>query len=416
MTRGLKDKLVFDRFSGNFIKKDFMPWDYAKTQKIAEWDDKDDDCLVNYFDKKPYNIRVPQIIKTSLSELAEKKSINVVKEYFENLKWDGVPRIDTLLIDYFGTEDTIYAREIIRKELVALVTRIMTEKAIKFDEMIILTGAQGIGKSTFLRKLGKEWYTDFKLKLDDKDTLVNLQKYMVVEIGELAGFNKVEITALKNFLSQVTDTYRAPYDRRSKEHPRHYVLFGTTNEDEFLRDYTGERRFWPIECSKERATKSVFTDLTEEEVDQIWAEAVMKFRMGESLILSDKARKLAEVHQGMHKEVHPWEGQIREFILKKVTKEWLKLSIATRMSFANVDENTTEDDWIERDRVCAAEIWCECLGNGSTKNMKIADSKLINGILSTLKFEDRILKKEFMRFGKDYGRQRGFKIELLTNK
>lgn len=393
-----------------------MPWDYAKTQKIAEWDDKDDDCLVNYFDKKPYNIRVPQIIKTSLSELAEKKSTNVVKEYFENLKWDETPRLDTLLIDYFGTEDTIYSREIIRKELVALVTRIMTERAIKFDEMIILTGAQGIGKSTFLRKLGKEWYTDFKLKLDDKDTLVNLQKYMVVEIGELAGFNKVEITALKNFLSQVTDTYRAPYDRRSKEHPRHYVLFGTTNEDEFLRDYTGERRFWPIECSKERATKSVFTDLTEAEVDQIWAEAVMKFRIGESLILSDEARKLAEVHQGMHKEVHPWEGQIKEFILKKVTKEWLNLSIATRISFANVDENTTEDDWIERDRVCAAEIWCECLGNSSTKNMKIADSKLINGILSSIKFEDRILKKEFMRFGKDYGRQRGFRIELLTNK
>ena len=108
MTLGLKDKLVFDRFTGNFKKLDFMPWDYAKTQKVCDWDDKDDDCLVNYLDKKPYGIRVPQILKTSLSELAEKKSINTVTNYFESLKWDGTPRIDTLLIDYFGTEDTVY--------------------------------------------------------------------------------------------------------------------------------------------------------------------------------------------------------------------------------------------------------------------------------------------------------------------
>lgn len=379
--------MVFDRFSNNFLKTDFMPWDFAKKQKVAGWDDKDDDCLINYLDREPYNIRVPQILKTSLSELAEKKSINVVTDYFKKLIWDGIPRIDTLLIDYFGTENTVYSREILRKSLLAIVNRVIEEKPIKFDQMIILTGAQGIGKSTFLAKLGKQWYTDFKLKLDDKDTLVALQKYMIVEVGELAGFNKVEVSALKNFISQTTDTYRAPYDRRTSEHPRHYVLFGTTNDDEFLKDSTGERRFWPIECLEQKPTKSVFNDLTSEEVDQIWAEVVYLHSKEESLLLSPEADKLAKEHQERHKVIHPWEGQIREFITTKVSKDWLKQSEFFGSAIAN------EQDAIDRDRVCAAQIWCECLGNGSTKNMTIADAKRINDILSTIKFEDRKLTK-----------------------
>lgn len=386
MIHGLINKLVFDRFSNSFLKKDFMPWDFAKKQKVTGWDDKDDDCLINYLDRDPYNVRVPQILKTSLSELAEKKSINVVTEYFKKLIWDGISRIDTLLIDYFGTEDTAYSHEILRKSLLAIVSRVIEERPVKFDQMIILTGAQGIGKSTFLAKLGKQWYTDFKLKLDDKDTLVSLQKYMIVEVGELAGFNKVEISALKNFISQTTDTYRAPYDRRTIEHPRHYVLFGTTNDDEFLKDATGERRFWPIECLEQKPTKSVFNDLTEHEVNQIWAEAVYLYGEGESLLLSDEAAKQAKEHQERHKVIHPWEGLIREFITTKVNKDWMKQTDIFSMSIANDD-----GDVIDRDRVCAVQIWCECLGNGNAKNMTIADSKRINDILSTLKFEDRKL-------------------------
>ena len=295
--------------------------------------------------------------------------------------------------------------------MVEAVARVITEKAVKFDQMIILTGAQGIGKSTFLAKLGKEWYTDFKLKLDDKDTLVGLQKYMIVEVGELAGFNKVEVSALKNFISQTTDTYRAPYDRRSIEHPRHYVLFGTTNDDEFLKDATGERRFWPIECLEQNPTKSVFKDLTEYEVDQIWAEAVYLYKNGESLELSEESKKLAKKHQESHKVVHPWEGLIREFILEKVNTNWLK-----KTEFSNYDSDNTSE-LIDKDRICAAIIWCECLGNQTVKNMKQSDAKLINDILSTLKFEDRMIikRRSPIRFGK-YGPQKGFEIIKNVNR
>ena len=410
MILGLKGKLIFDRFTDRFLITDFLPWDYTKLQKVRIWTDEDEDCLTNYIEAAPYKIRVPSIIKTVLSEVKLKNSTNVVTEYFKSLKWDGKERIDTLLIDYFGTEDTQYSREIIRKELVAAVRRVITEKPVKFDNMIILTGKQGIGKSTFLSKLGKSWYTDFKLKLDDKDTLVGLQKYMIVEVGELAGFNKVEVSALKNFISQTTDTYRAPFARNTVEHPRHYVLFGTTNDNEFLKDSTGERRFWPIECGVQKTSKSVFYDLTEQEVDQIWAEA-MCLNDSESLILSKEAEKLARIHQEMHKVVHPWEGVIREFICKKVTKDWLKEN-----DFSRYDaDNLPSSELVDKDRICAAVIWCECLENQSVKNMKSSDTKIINDILEILKFEDRILKKARMRFGK-YGLQRGFKIERCVDK
>jgi len=404
----LKDKLIFDRFTGRFLIKDFLPWDFTRIHKTRMWTDEDEDCLVNYLEGKPYNIRVPSIVKSSLSELKMKKSTNVAKEYFENLIWDGIPRIDTLLIDYFGTEDNVYSREIIRKELVALVSRVMTENEVKFDEMIILTGKQGIGKSTFLRKLGVKWYTDSKLNLKDKDSLMILQKCIIVEIGELESFKNVDVSALKLFLSQTTDTFRAPYAREAKDCPRHCVFFGTTNESEFLRDFTGERRFWPIECGVNTTKKNIFDDL-DNEVNQIWAEAMYLYKKGESLILSEEANKIARIKQRLHKETHPWEGPIREFVLQKVTTNWLQLRIPTRRDGFRPE---SEDLLVERDRICAAEIWCECLNN-DLKSMKISDSKLINGILGSLEFDDRKLEKEHLYFGKDYGKQRGFKINYL---
>lgn len=408
MTFGLKNNLVFDRFSGRFLKTDFMPWDFSKTQKVSDWDDKDDDCLVNYIERKYEKLRVPQIVKASLSELAKKRSTNLVTDYFKSLKWDGVPRLDNLLIDYFGTEDTVYAKEIIRKKLVSIVRRVITEMPVKSDEMIILTGAQGIGKSTFLSKLGKEWYNDGITDFNNKDTLIIMQKCLIIEIGELQAFNKTDVNRLKQFLGQTVDSFRAPYDSRSIDHPRHCAFFGTTNDNEFLKDPTGERRFWPIECLEQNPTKSVFKDLTEYAVDQIWAEAVVVNAQGESLELSKEADELAKMHQGLHKEVHPWEGAIKEFILQKVSDDWLEKSGSEFNDFNNLDT----DNLIDRDRICAAIVWCECLGN-PLKYMKQSDTRLINGILSNLKFDDRKLTRKRMYFGKKYGTQRGFEIVTL---
>lgn len=401
----LKDKLVFDRFTGRFLVTGRLPWDYEYTNAKRDWDDNDEACLRNYLGRAPYKIEARQKIEDALSELIKKRSIHVVQDYFNSLKWDGMPRLDTILIDYLGAENTIYTRAVIRKELVAAVARVMTEKPIKFDNMVILTGKQGIGKSTLLDRLGRGWFSDNVKDFNNKDTLLQMQRCLIIEIGELEAFNKTDINALKQFMSQKTDTFRAPYAKRTVEHPRHCVFFGTTNESEFLKDKTGNRRYWPVECMVQKPTKNIFKELTDTEVDQIWAEAVVKFRIGEKLYLEGEEESIAKMQQDTHLEVHPWEGPIREFIRQKVTKDWLQVKILTRKSFGA----TESENLVERDRICAAEIWCECLGN-DLKTMKSSDAKLINGILGNLKFEDIKLKKTTMRFGIDYGNQRGFKI------
>lgn len=401
--QNLKNKLIFDRFTGRFLINDKLPWDYKKTGERL-WSDEDEACLRNYLDNT-YNFKAPALIRDALCELKRKNSTHVVQDYFSKLNWDGTERLDTLLIDYLGAEDNLYTRAITRKAFVAAVTRAMTEQAIKFDNMIILTGPQGIGKSTLLAKLGRNWFTDNIIDFNNKDTLLIMQQCLIIEVPELQGFNKADSNRLKQFMSLKIDTFRAPYDREAKEYPRHCIFFGTTNDAEFLKDRTGNRRYWPVECMKQKAKKNVFKDL-DQEIDQIWAEAIVRFRVGEKLYLEGEAEKQAKSSQELHRERHPWEGPIREFVCQKVSREWLQVKILTRKNFGATER------LVDRDRICAAEIWCECLGN-DLKNMKISDSKTINDILEHLEFEDRRLTKDRLYFGTEYGRQRGFSISSL---
>lgn len=252
---GLKDKLIFDRFSNRFLVQAKLPWSRSEEMIPRLWNDSDDAELRGYIEHFYEGFKSASAIEDALSILKNRQSTNVVKEYFESLKWDGIQRLDTLLIDYLGAEDVEYVRQVTRKSLTAVVARAITEKAIKFDNMVILTGPQGLGKSTILNKLAGEWFTDNIVDFNSKDTLLLLQNCIIVEVPELQGFNKADSNRLKQFLGQKTDKYRAPYERREEEHPRHCVFFGTTNDDEFLRDSTGNRRYWPVEVRKNKGYK-----------------------------------------------------------------------------------------------------------------------------------------------------------------
>lgn len=245
-----KDKLVFDRFSNRFLIREAMPWGRKDEAYPKLWSDSDDAELRGYFEKFYDGFKSASSINDALAILKNRNSINVAKEYFEKLIWDGNSRLDTLIIDYLGAEDNEYIRQVTRKAFTAVVARAITERPVKFDNMIILTGKQGIGKSTLLNKLAGEWFTDNIVDFNSKDTLLLLQNCIIAEVPELQGFNKADSNRLKQFLGQKTDKYRAPYERREEEHPRHCVFFGTTNDDEFLRDSTGNRRYWPIEVRK----------------------------------------------------------------------------------------------------------------------------------------------------------------------
>ena len=280
--------------------------------------------------------------------------VNKLRDYLSGLEWDGAGRVDTLLIDYFGAEDTIYTREVIRKTLVGAVARAF-RPGIKFDTMLILAGKQGIGKSTFFRRLGMDWYSDSLCTFEGKDAAELLQGYWIIEAGELTGMTKSEMNTVKQFLSKEDDVYRAAYGRRPEKHLRQCIIVGTTNEAEFLKDYTGGRRFWPVDLTGEGRRKSIWKDLAGE-IPQIWAEAVTLYRLGESLILSDEAERIAEGVQEQHREASYSEGAIIEFLEGRVPKDWYKRSLYQRRSWLDSEFDrgqADESQLMYRDRICA---------------------------------------------------------------
>ncbi|GAK08986.1 virulence-associated E family protein [Geomicrobium sp. JCM 19038] len=293
----------------------------------------------------------------AISQCAQKNRFNPVIDYLEHLAWDGVRRLDTLFIDYMGADDTPYTRAVTRKAFTAAVARAMVPGT-KYDSMPVLTGSQGLGKTTLIQKMGQSWFTNSIESFEGKEAAELLQGMWIVEIGEMSAYSKSDVNTIKGFLSRVEDQYRAAYARKTEKHPRKCVFFGTSNRYDYLKDPTGGRRFWPVDVGVRKPIKSVFSDL-DGEVDQLWAEAVMNWRLGEQLFLTGELEQEAKLQQESHTEQDPREGIIRDFIKKKVPNDFQKMSMSDRKLFFNNDFPSDEPrtDLVERDRVCAPEIW-----------------------------------------------------------
>lgn len=330
-------------------------------------------------------------------------SYHEVRQYIANLSWDKIPRLETLFIAFLGAQDSPYTRAVTRKAFTAGIARIM-QPAIKFDYMTILTGAQGIGKSTILRKMGKDWFSDSIRTFEGKESIEALQGVWIIEIAELDAMNKSETERVKHFLSQQNDKYRKAYGKHSEDYPRQCIFFGTSNKGDFLRDTTGNRRFLPIDCGAQPTTKNVFADLTEKVVDQLWAEAKYYYEQNEPLYLSGDLEQEAKNEQESHRESSVKEGVIKEFLARKVPANWNEYSLARRLGFWDGLEQEPAE-LIERDRICALEIWCECF-RGDSKLLKRMDAREINDILSAL--PQWVRSKKAMRFNSIYGVQKGF--------
>jgi predicted P-loop ATPase len=394
----LKGKLAFDEFANRGLALGALPWDSRKGRR--QWSDTDDAGLRHYIEKV-YGITGKERLLDATALCAFKQRINDVQNYLKGLQWDGVKRLDTLLTDYLGAEDNVYTRSVIRKSLTAAVARAMAP-GVKYDYMTILSGPQGIGKSTFLRLLGLRWYSDSLNTFEGKEAAEMVQGYWIIELGELNGLSRSETNAVKQFLSRNEDIYREPYGRRTNLYPRRCVFFGTTNDDEFLRDRTGNRRFWPVDVGLLPATKSVFIQL-EEEIPQIWAEAFVAWQLGEPLYLTGEAERISLDEQEVHRESNAKEGVIREFLQRPVPVDWDKRSLSDRRMYWSGEFLRNEGETAPRTRVCAAEIWCECL-NGDIKYMKKSDAAEINAILSGIPSWFR--HPETQRYG-CYGPARG---------
>lgn len=397
----LKNKIVYEEFGNRIYALGALPWEADTEPRI--WTDNDDAGLRHYLEKA-YRITGEKRILDAFSLSCHKHSYNAVKDYLYSLpEWDGVPRLDTLFIDYLGAADNVYTRAATRKSLTAAVARVMTP-GVKYDTMPILAGPQGMGKSTLLRLLGGRWFSDSLSTFEGKEACEMIQGVWINEIGELNGLNRAETNAVKQFLSKVEDIFREPYGRRTGAYPRRCVFFGTTNEDEFLKDKTGNRRFWPIDCGINTPTKNVFRDLPSE-VAQIWAEALIAWRLSEPLYLTGEALTIAETVQEEHSEQSSKEGIIREFVQREILPDWDKRSITQRKMYWQADFQKDGIQTVPREKICAAEIWCECFG-GDLRNIRRNDTIEINNILQ--KIPGWIKVQKTMRIGAEYGVQKGF--------
>ncbi len=337
----------------------------------------------------------------ALSLHTTRHAFDEVKDYLEGLVWDGIPRLDTLFIDYLGAEDTEYTRAVTRKMFAAAAARALSP-GIKFDTMLILGGAQGLGKSTLISTMSHGWFNDSIRTFEGKEASELLQGVWLVEIAELQAFRRTDIERIKQFASQQHDRFRAAYGRHVKECPRRCVFFGTTNTAEYLRDKTGNRRFWPVDVGLQPAAKDVWSDLPEER-DQIWAEAVLRWRLGEQLYLSDRLEETARAIQELHREHSVQEGIIRDFLEQPIPVDWNSRDLLARRMYWD-NPATYNGELVPRTRVCALEVWCEALGN-EARFIKYTDTMEINAIIEMLPEWRRMRKPA--RFG--YCKiQRGF--------
>lgn len=401
----LKGKFVFEEFSNRILCLGALPWN--DSSGVRDWTDNDDAGLRHYIEKM-YAVTGKDRICDALSLCCHQNKINAVQDYLKDLPcWDGVTKVETLFIDYLGAADNTYTRAVARTSLTAAVACAMNP-GVKYDYMPVLVDPQGLGKSTLLRLLAPKWFNDSLTTLEGKDAYETVQGSWIIELAELVGMSKSDDNRIKQFLSKQEDIFREPYGRRTGRFPRRCVFFGTTNEEEFLRDHTGNRRFWPVNCGIQTPIKSVFTDLAAN-VQQIWAEAVLMWRNGEKLYLLPEIETYAKQAQEEHSEHSAKEGIIREFLDREIPKDWEKRSLNDRkMYWAGVFDSNSDRAKTElkhRERICAAEIWCEAFG-GEIRYFRRSDAAEINAILARISGWKK--NQKAMRIGCAYGVQKGF--------
>lgn len=375
------ESIAFNKHRDGIDARDGLPWEQMK----GGWNDSDNAALKVYLSNK-YGIYSPTKTKDAILAVAAERSYHPIKEYLDHLpEWDGIDRVETLLIDYFNATDNSYTRAVTRKMMVAAVARIV-HPGTKFDSVLILNGPQGIGKSTFFAKLAGDWFSDSLTLTDMKDKAgpEKLQGYWILELGELAGMRKTDVEVVKSFISRSDDKYRASYGVNVESHPRQCIIVGSTNaESGFLRDITGNRRFWPVRISgdgKRRAWQMSVYD-----VEQIWAETLVLYSQGEKLYLEGSDVELATNEQADAMESDEREGLVRTYLDTLLPDDWNALSLYERRNYLNGSEFGGESrvGTVERTLVCNMEIWCECFGRDASA-MKPADSYAIAGIMKKI--------------------------------
>ena len=262
-------------------------------------------------------------IKTAICGVSEKNKYHPIKQLIESTQWDGIERAEKIFIDWLGVEDNPVNREVTRKWLLACITRLY-DKGRKFDEMLILFGGQGIGKSTTLERLALDnFYTKVTGKLNN-DTILQTSQSWLVELDELSTLLRTPTQEFKSWLSSRKDTTRAPYEAQPIDFHKGFVVLGTTNDDKILKDHTGNRRFWILECDEDKIKKSIF-NVEEKEILQVWAEVRTWYNKNESLLLSQTSRKMMEEKTENYVIPIPFTDEIKNITNMKFPRNWKEI-------------------------------------------------------------------------------------------
>ena len=391
--------IVFNQLADGMEITGQVPWKHP----AKFWRDQDDAQLISYVDSH-YGSFSARNYEIAVTKVTDDRSYHPIREMFEALPpWDGVHRVDTLLIDYLGAQDNSYVRAVTRKALCAAYDRVFNP-GIKYDYMIVLNGDQGIGKSTLIAKLGMEWFSDSLSLSDmnDKTAAEKLQGYWILEIGELAGMKKADIDKVKAFVSRQDDKYRASFGRRVTPHLRQCIFFGTTNtENGYLRDITGNRRFWNVKVTGNGKYQP--WDLDTETIQMIWAEAMVLAKAGEPLYLPPELEAMAKEEQVLAMEHDEREGVVAEYLDMPLPENWDELTMYQRREFIRDTEDPTRPRGMRRRKVVSnIEIWCECFGK-SKEDLRPADSYAISAIMVRMRGWQKAPDRQSLPI---YGQQR----------
>ena len=372
--------IVFNQLADSMEIKGEVPWKHP----TKYWRDADDAQLISYIDSRYGNFSARNY-DIAVTKVADDRSYHPIREMFESLPdWDKIPRVETVLIDYLGAQDNPYVRTVTQKALCAAYMRVY-HPGIKFDHITVLNGSQGIGKSTLIAKLGMSWFSDSLTLSDmnDKTAAEKLQGFWIHEIGEMAGMKKADLEKVKAFVSRQDDKYRASFGRRVTPHPRQCIFFGTTNsENGYLRDITGNRRFWNVRVSGKGQFKP--WDLSEDIVAQIWAEVKEIAAKGERLYLDADLEEYAKQEQRDAMEQDEREGVVREYLDMLLPDTWDDMDIYRRRDYVRDREDPTRPAGVhQRERVSNIEIWCECFGKNK-EDMKPSDSYALSAIMTKI--------------------------------
>lgn len=299
----------YDRFKDiawydEFHEKIYTTW-FAGGRQM-EWSDNEDIELTVIFQRDMgMHTITDDAINKAVRIYAMKNRKNEVKDWMESLKWDGEERISHCFEDALGAADTEYTRAVSKNFWLAMIARAY-HPGCKYDNMIILEGKQGRFKSTALSVIGGKWYSELNQNISSTDFCLAIQGKLLIEIAELDAFSKVETSRIKSIVSRPVDRYRSPYGRATVDHPRQCVFTGTTNEDDYLKDHTGGRRFWPIKIGQIRL------DILKENRNQYFAEAVVKYKESVNNWWTHPPR--AEEEQESRRQVDVWESVIAAYI------------------------------------------------------------------------------------------------------